>query len=298
MRVLVTGATGAQGGSVARTLLARGHEVVALTRKPESSAAHALARAGARVVAGDLADRTALFRLIHEADAVFGLTNYWEHFGAEVTHGKNLVDACRERRAVHLDLSTLASAAEASGGEISVPHLETKREIEAHARASSVEPTFLHVAYYYENFLTWFAPRRDHGGALSFGFPQGDAALAAVSVADVGAVVASVLEEGSSTRGRTIGVVGDELPCAQYAEAMSRVVGESITYRHVPREVFAQLGFPGAEDLAARFEFTRRFVGSRRADREETRRRNPGVSDFSAWATANQNALREVCRGP
>jgi len=54
--VLVTGATGQQGGAVARTLLSRGHSVKALTRRPDSDAARLLASAGANIVAGDLAD--------------------------------------------------------------------------------------------------------------------------------------------------------------------------------------------------------------------------------------------------
>lgn len=41
--VLVTGATGKQGGAAARSLLARGHEVAALTRTPGSPAALELA---------------------------------------------------------------------------------------------------------------------------------------------------------------------------------------------------------------------------------------------------------------
>lgn len=293
MKVLVTGATGLQGGSVARALRAAGHEVVALTRRPESDAGAALRELGAVVVRGDLGDAAATREAVAGVDAVFGLTNYWEHFAREVDHGKNLVDACRDRR-VHLVLSTLASAEVVSGGAISVPHLETKRAIEGHARASGAPVTFVHVAFYYENFLSWFAPRQDARGVAVFGFPQGDAPLAAVSVEDVGPVVASVLEGGEEPSGRTVGVVGDELACEKYAAAMARALGEPVEYQPIPRDVFASFGFPGAADLAAMFDFTRRFVPSRQDDLDDTRRRHPGAQRFEAWATRRAAALREA----
>jgi uncharacterized protein YbjT (DUF2867 family) len=294
VKVLVTGATGHQGGSVARALIARGHEVLAMTRKPQSAAARALAAAGAQVVQGDLEDVARLRELASGTEATFGVTNYWEHFDREVVHGKNIIDACSLQKGHHLVLSTLASAAEATKGEVRVPHVETKREIELYAIHRGAKATFVHVAFYYENFLTWFAPRRGPDGRLAFGFPQGDTPLATVSADDVGPVVVSLLEQGDAVQGRTFGIVGDEQPCSMYASVMSRLLGETVTYQHVPREVFSALGFPGAEDLAAMFDYQRRFVGSRQADLTETRRRHPGTLTFEAWAEANLPALQRI----
>jgi uncharacterized protein YbjT (DUF2867 family) len=294
MKVLVTGATGHQGGGVARALLARGHSVRAMTRDPGSDAARALGAAGAEITLGNLQDASRLRALASDVEAVFGLTNYWEHGTGEVVQGKNIIDACNGRDRIHLVLSTLASAAEATDGAIRVPHTETKRAIERYAIEKRARATFVHVAYYYENFLSWFVPRRGPDGKLSFGFPQGETPLAAVAAGDIGPVVASLLEEGGAVRGQTFGVVGDEQPCAAYASVMSRVIGEAVGYQHVPREAFASLGFPGAEDLAAMFDFQRRFVPSRRADLEETRRRHPGALTFEAWAEANAPALRRL----
>ncbi len=94
--------------------------------------------------------------------------------------------------------------------------------------------------------------------------------------------------------GRVVAIAGDEQPCQDYATTMSRITGQRIAYRHVPREAFAALGFPGAEDLANMFEFFRRFVPSRRAEIEECRMLYPGMRTFETWLAQNQERFRGV----
>ena len=76
--ILVTGATGQQGGAVARELLAAGHKVRAMTRNPDSEAAKALADLGAEVVRGDLNDTASLERALKGAWGAFAIQNTWE----------------------------------------------------------------------------------------------------------------------------------------------------------------------------------------------------------------------------
>src|ERR1700738_1005104 len=76
--VLVTGATGQQGGAVARALLSRGHRVKALTRKPDSEAARRLASAGAVVEAGDLGDAASVMKAAGGVDTLFLMGNSYE----------------------------------------------------------------------------------------------------------------------------------------------------------------------------------------------------------------------------
>lgn len=287
------GATGAQGGSVARALLRRGRPVRALTRHAGSPAARALAGLGATVVEGDLSDLSTLTTLLDGCSSVFGVTNYWEHFGSEVVHGKNLVDAAARAKVRHLVLSTLPSPEALSRGELVVPHMESKAAIESYAkRCGELRSTFVHVAFYYENFLSWFIPRVDADGCLTFGFPQGDTPLAAVSVDDLGEVVARLLEPSER---RQLGVVGDDLPCAAYADVLTRVLGREVRYRHVEAVDYARLPFPGAADLAAMFDLNRRFIPSRAEDLAATRALSPDVLSFEAWATAHADQLRAVC---
>jgi len=290
-RILVTGATGAQGGSVARALLARGFAVRALTRTPASDAAVALADAGAEVVRGDLGDRDTLAAAVEGCDGVFGLTNFWEHFGQEMEHGNNLIDAVAASAVRHFVTSTLPSYHALSGGELAVPHCDIKAQLEERTRALGIPATFVHVAFYYENFQSWFAPRAQADGTLGFGFPQGDTPLAAVSVEDVGGVVASIFEQRERFLGKTVGVVGDNLPCAEYADAMSRLTGRRVVYQHIPREVFASFGFPGAEELANMFDCQRRFIPERKADVALSRELFPRIRTFDEWLAGHAESL-------
>src|SRR5215212_1913995 len=90
-KILVFGATGAQGGSVARNLLARGRfDVRAITRKADSPAAQALRELGAELVQGDLDDPASLRAALEGCYGAFGVTNFWEHFAKEREQGHNL----------------------------------------------------------------------------------------------------------------------------------------------------------------------------------------------------------------
>src|SRR6266436_2221828 len=60
--VLVTGATGKQGGAVVEALLTRGHQVRALTRNAASPAANRLREQGVEIAVGDFTDPDALVR--------------------------------------------------------------------------------------------------------------------------------------------------------------------------------------------------------------------------------------------
>lgn len=296
--ILVTGATGAQGGSVAHHLLAgQRFTVRALTRKPDSEKAQALAHAGAQVVQGDLGDPASLKDALAGCQGVFGVTNFWEHFQAEREQGRNLIDAVAAAGVGHFILSTLPSAQKISGGELHAPHLDIKAELETYARSLKLPATFVHVAFYYENFLTFFPPQAGPDGAYSFGFPQGDTPLAMTAVEDVGGVVAPLFDHPEAYLHKTIGIVGDDRPPHEYAQVMTRVFGRSVTYHHVPRETFAALGFPGAEDLANMFEFNRRFIPNRSTDLKQSRQLYPAIQSFESWLVRNKAAFQRIMTG-
>ena len=293
--ILVTGATGAQGGGVASHLLSSGRYAVrCLTRKPQSEKAAALRHAGAEIVPGDFEDPASLKTAMKGCHGVFGVTNYWEAFERELPQGKNLVDAVAASGIEHFIFSSLPSVTRLTHGQLDVPHIESKAKLEEYSRGLGLPATYVHVAFYFENFLTYFPPRRIEDGSYVFAFPQGDAPLATVAVDDVGGVVTALFDRGADYQNRVLAVAGDEQPCQEYADTMSRITGRRIAYQHMPREAFAALGFPGADDLASMFEFFRRFVPSRRAEIEECRMLYPGIRTFETWLAGNQERFRGV----
>jgi uncharacterized protein YbjT (DUF2867 family) len=297
-KILVFGATGAQGGSVVRNLLARDKfDVRALTRKPDSPAAQALRELGAEEVQGELDDPASLRAALEGCYGAFGVTNFWEHFEKEREQGRNLVNAVAESKVEHFIFSTLPPIEKETNGALKSPHFDLKAEHEELARSLGIPATFVHVPFYYENFLYFFPPRPAGDGMYRFGFPQGDTPLAAISVEDVGAIVAPMFEEPEKYIGKVVKLAGDEIPPAAYAEVMSRVTGADIQYAYVPRETFAAFGFPGAEDLADMFEYYRLHIPSRIDDIKTSRALAPGLQSFDTWAKRNEAKLRASLSG-
>lgn len=293
--ILVVGATGAQGGSVASHLLASGQfRVRALTRTPEGAQAAGLRQRGAEVVGGSLEDVASLRAALDGCYGVFGVTNFWEVFQREYELGKNLIDAISGSNVQHFIFSSLPHVFQMTSGELKVPHFDMKGRLAEYASKLGLPMTQVQAAFYYENFLSFLPPKRQEDGTYLFGFPQGETNLAGASVADMGGVVAALFADKEKHLGRTVGVVGEDAPPAQYAQTLSKVLGKTVIYQHVPRETFAALGFPGAGDLANMFDFNRRFILSRQADLEESKRLYPGMQTFAAWAEAQRAALEGV----
>ena len=293
--ILVFGATGAQGGSVARNLLARGRFAVrAFTRRSDSPAAQALRDLGAEIAQGDLDDPASIRAALEGCYGAFGVTNFWEQFEKEEQQGRNLVQAVADAGVKHFVYSTLPHIAKATGGALRSPHFDYKAEHEDLARSRGIPATFIHVPFYYENFLYFFPPRPAGDGTYAFGFPQGDTPMAMMSVADVGLIVAPLFEHPDAYVGKVLKLAAEEEPVTVYAEAMSRASGATIRYTHVPRETFAALGFPGAEDLADMFEYYRTLIPSRRREIDECRALAPELQSFETWLARNADKLRAI----
>ena len=147
--VLVTGATGQQGGAVARNLLGRGFGVRALTRDPEKPEANVLAERGAEVVRGELEDRSSLDRALEGVYGVFSVQNFWEAgYDREIEQGKRLVDAAKAADIEHYVYSSVGSAHRETG----IPHFDSKWEVEEHLRGSGVPFTILRPVFFMQNW--------------------------------------------------------------------------------------------------------------------------------------------------
>jgi uncharacterized protein YbjT (DUF2867 family) len=85
--IVVCGATGQLGGSVARRMLKEGWNVRAVTRNVNGDAAKALASQGAQLVTADYDDENSILKAFEGAQAIFAVTNFWEHILALGQHG-------------------------------------------------------------------------------------------------------------------------------------------------------------------------------------------------------------------
>jgi uncharacterized protein YbjT (DUF2867 family) len=122
-RVLVTGATGRQGGAVIRHMLPKGWKLRALTRNPKNYAAQELARQGIELVQGDLEDPASLPVALRDVYGVYSVQDFWA-VGAkrEISQGKNLADAAKKAGVQHFVYSSVGGAERNTG----IPHWESK----------------------------------------------------------------------------------------------------------------------------------------------------------------------------
>jgi uncharacterized protein YbjT (DUF2867 family) len=303
--IVVTGATGAQGGGLARAILAdpgSGYSVRAVTRDPGSPAARALAAAGAEVVAADLDDPASLRRAFEDAYGAFCVTFFWAHFSPEKekAQARAMAEAARDAGLEHVIWSTLEDTRRwvplddarmpTLMGEYKVPHFDAKGEADAYFRGAGVPTTFLLTSFYWDNLIHFgMGPKEAGDGSLNFVLPMGDRSLPGIAAEDIGRCALGVFREGVRLAGETIGIAGGHLTGAEMAAALSGALGRHVNYVALPPEDFRKLGFPGAEDLGNMFQFKRDFNEEFCAARSVRRSRelNPELMSFERWLESN-----------
>ncbi len=276
--VLVTGATGRQGGAVAEQLLERGHAVIAYVRSPESPASQALAAKGARLAAGDLADAEALAKMAAEADAIFGLSVPFGPGGKaqEVAQGRLLVDTAA-RLGVHLVYSSLRGANRLVDSNIE--HASSKQLIEAHLREVELPATVLGPVYFMENLLNVsFTQLRN--GVLAMPLSPGKK-LDMVTVQDIAGLAVQAIEHREEFAGVRVDMASDSVTGTEAAATLSAVLGREVPYRQLPIEQVRQWAGNEIAAMFQRFEENTNFV-----DVAGLRARFPAVRwhSFDAWA--------------
>lgn len=293
--ILVTGATGAQGGSVAKALLqSKKFDVRILTRDASSPKAIALQQAGAEIVAGDFNDIDSLHQALKDVYGVFGVTNYWEHFGKEIELGRNLIDAVRNSGVRHFVFSSLDNYHKLSNGSFSVPQYDIKAILKEYAKSFKLPSTFVQMSFYFENFFSIFPLRNDKYGNLHFGFPLGDSKLAMASVEDMGGVVATIFDHPVEYTGRTVGIVAENRPCSEYAYIMSKVLQRNVYYTPVAHDVYAAYNSPVAAEQADTFQVQRLYAPNRQMDLIESYGLNPGMLTLEKWMIKNKEKFNRL----
>jgi uncharacterized protein YbjT (DUF2867 family) len=306
--ITVFGATGAQGGGLARAVLAdpaSGFTVRAVTRKPDSEAGRALASAGAEVVAADLDDAASVQRAMNGAYGAYCVTNFWEHFSPEkeLAQAGVLADAAAKADVQHVIWSTLEDtrtyfAADGKRmpvlmGRYNVPHFDAKGE--ANALFTSKAPTtLLYTSFYWDNLIHFgMGPKKGPDGVLAFTLPMADKRLSGIAAEDIGKCAGGIFREGAVHIGQSVGIAGEHLTGAQMASELTKAVGQTVRYNAVTPEQYRGFGFPGAEDLGNMFqfyaEFEDAFVKARPVD--VARRLNPELQTFAAFLARNKDRI-------
>ena len=276
LNVLVTGATGKQGGHLVRELLARGHSIRALTRKPESAGAAALAARGVMIVTGDFEDQGSLERAARGVDTVFAMSTPFESGATtETREGINVVRAASAVGVSHLVYASVAGADRATG----IPHFDSKFEVEQAIRRSGVPFTIVAPVFFMENFLADWMAAGIAKGSIAMALPA-TRRLQQIAVADIAQFNALVIERRGSFLGQRIDIASDEVTSATVAAAISAASGRRIEYAALPIDAVRQQN----EDLARMFEWFDR-VGYD-ADIVGLRSLHPEVDwhRFSSWA--------------
>src|ERR1700733_15162005 len=147
--LLVTGATGHQGGAVVREAIERGFRVRALVRNPQKPAARKLEKEGGEIARGGSDDRASLERALEGCYGVFSVQNFHtEGYVGEVRQGKAIADAAKAAGVKHFVYSSVGNANRGTG----IPHFESKWEIEQHLAKISLPHTVLRPVFFYFNY--------------------------------------------------------------------------------------------------------------------------------------------------
>ena len=307
--IAVTGATGAQGGGLVRAILADKSgpfTVRALTRAPSSDKARALAALGAEIVKADVDDVASLARAFEGAHGAFCVTFFWAHMKPEqeIAEARNMAQAAKQARVAHVVWSTLEDTRKlvplsdnrmpTLGGKYKVPHFDAKGEADGLFTSLGVPTTFLVTSFYWDNLIYFgMGPKKGPDGALAISFPMGSARLAGIAAEDIGKCAYGVLKRGKELIGKTVGIAGEFLTCAQMAAALSKALGQPVRYNEITPEMYRGFGFPGADDLGNMFQVYRDFekevCGAR--DLNLARSLNPELQTFEQWLGKNKGMM-------
>jgi len=229
--ILVTGATGQQGGATARELASKGYKVRGLTRKPKAAPAKALKDSGVELVAGNLDDAASLDAALKGVWGVFGVQNTWEAgVEGEETQGKRLAERAKAAGVQHYVYASVGSAHR----KTRIPHFENKARVEERVRALGFPSfTIVRPVFFMENLTSpWFKPAID-GGTLAIGM-EPTTRLQMIAVADIGKYGALAFEKHAELNGAGLDIAGDALTGPEAAAILTRVAGREIQFFRVP----------------------------------------------------------------
>ncbi|HWV98221.1 MAG TPA: NmrA/HSCARG family protein [Candidatus Acidoferrum sp.] len=287
--IAVIGATGQQGGAVARALQASSQfKVRALSRNPGKH--HELAD---EVVEADLNRPETLKSAFEGAHGVFLVTNPREKGADERKQATAAVRGAKDAGVEHLIWSTLPDVEAISGGKFDVPHFTGKARIDPVVKAAGfASHTFVIPPFYYQNLVGALAPQKQADGSLGWAIPL-DPDVRCLHMGDIrelGNIVAGAFAHpGEAGNGEYLPLVGDFMSFNEMVETLNQQ-GHEFSFKQVPKELFATF-FPGAAEIAEMFSYfqAHTYLGSDSSDRIALANKIAGrqPTRFSTWARLN-----------
>lgn len=286
--ILVFGATGRQGGSVARALLKAGWPVRALVPDPSKPASLALQQAGAELVRGSFEETATIEDAMKGIFGVFSVLPGNLSAEDEVRYGKSIADLAARSRIDHFIYSSGASAGDKLTG---VPRFDAKPRIEEHIRKLPLTATIVRPMIFMEMLVRPGFGLEDRR-LLSLIRP--DHAIQLIAVEDIGKIVAATFADTARFGGVTMKIAGDRLTGHDLAAAFTEVAGEPIVYARFADDVLA-----ANADLAQMASSLEDGPLAERVDLNLMRALNPELLSFRSWlAGSGRAALRAVLRKP
>ncbi len=274
--ILVTGATGNQGGTVARHLLQRGKfKVRAMVRDQNKHSAQVLKQLGAEIVTADFNDRASLDRAVQGVYGVFSMQDLQDGIPAEIRYGKSIAEAAKAAGIQHFVYSSVGSADQNTG----VPHFDSKFQIEECIRTIGLHYTILRPVFFFYNY-NMMLPMIKNGTLQQPLSPN--TKLQQLSEEDYGNMVADVFERPADFAYRAIEVASVDMTMTEIAAAFSHVMGKPINYQQIPFETFEQQAGLEMTLMYRWFE----NVGYT-ADFAQLKRDFPAPTDFESYLRAH-----------
>jgi len=271
--VLVIGATGQQGGSLARLLLQNKHKIYALTRNRNvrSSAIQDLENRGANIVEGNLDDPDSLQQVLKNIESIFLMgTPIEDGIEGEIRRGKLVADIAKENKIQHLVYSSVVNADKNTG----IPHFESKYKVEQYIDNLGIPYTIIGPTSFMENLLDPRLRQALQQGQLALPLSP-STILQQISVQNIAEFSAMVIESPERFLGKRIDIASDEVTGQKATEILSSVLDQKIKYSQIPAP---------NEDLARMFEWFEK-VGTG-IDISSLQREYPAVNwiTFKDWA--------------
>jgi uncharacterized protein YbjT (DUF2867 family) len=307
--IAVLGATGAQGGGLARAILSEknsGFGARVLTRDVNSEKAQELAKLGAEVAKVDVDSVSSLRAAFDGAYGAFCVTFYTAHFlpEKELVQAAAMAQAAKQAGVKHAIWSTFEDTRKfvpladtrmpTLMEKYKVPHFDAKGEANKAFAQYGVPVTYMLTSFYWDNFINMgLGPKKAADGKLELTLPMGDKKMPGIAAEDIGKCAYGVFKKGFEFLGKTVGVAGDHLTGAQMAAALSKELGQEVRHSAMTPQEYRELDFVGAKDLGNMFqfmqEFEQEFCGARNL--ESARELNPSLQTFGGWLSKNKGRI-------